>query len=398
MMWTEKHRPSTLKEIIGHDKSLLELKEYTLKNKSILLYGETGVGKTCAVYALADNLGYEILEINASDFRGKKEIEDIVGNAAVQQSLIKEGKIILVDDIDGLSGKKDRGGIQALLRVIKQSKFPVILTANDPWNLKLNAIRRCCKLIEFKNLNHLVIFNGLKKILKREKKFYDEGLLKELAIRSNGDFRGAINDLQALIEGKTKLESIEAVGERAKKEKIIGMLNLILKEKNVHAILSKFNHSDLDLNEFFLWVDENLPKEYTSKTDLAKAYDCLSRADVFDGRIKRWQYWRFLVYKIALMTMGVALAKEKINTRFVDYKRSTRILKMWIAKQRNSKKVSISRKLSKKLHLSVKKISNDVFPFLKIFVRKGIKLEGLDEEDVNYLMGHPIYTSDFRKA
>ena len=73
-----------------------------------------------------------------------------------------------------------------------------------------------------------------------------------------------------------------------------------------------------DLDESFLWLEENLPKEYEGK-DLERAFDCLSRADVFKGRIRRWQHWRFLVYINDLMTAGIALSKDEKYKKVISY-------------------------------------------------------------------------------
>ena len=71
------------------------------------------------------------------------------------KNLRNKGKIILVDDIDGLSGTKDRGGVQALVRILKESSWPIVLTAIDPWNPKLSTLRNKSEMIEFNNLNYL---------------------------------------------------------------------------------------------------------------------------------------------------------------------------------------------------------------------------------------------------
>ena len=52
------------------------------------------------------------------------------------------------------------------------------------------------------------------------------------------------------------------------------------------------------------WIEENIPEEY-GKEDLEKAFDMLSRADVFRGRIMRRQYYRFMVYQIAFLTASI---------------------------------------------------------------------------------------------
>ena len=57
------------------------------KKKAALIYGPTGVGKTCSVYAIANDNDLEIIEVNASDFRNKDKIDQVIGNALRQGSL-----------------------------------------------------------------------------------------------------------------------------------------------------------------------------------------------------------------------------------------------------------------------------------------------------------------------
>ena len=135
-----------------------------------------------------------------------------------------------------------------------------------------------------------------------------------------------------------------------------------------------------------MWVDENLSKEYDNES-LIKAYDKLSKADVYKGRILRRQYWRFLVYQSALMNVGIGLSKETKKVGFVDYKRPSRILKMWIAKQRNTKRRNIAEKFASKTHISKKKAYQEL-PVLVNFLKseKVSKELELDDGEVNWLM------------
>src|SRR3989344_1212728 len=122
----------------------------------------------------------------------------------------------------------------------------------------------------------------------------------------------------------------------------------------------------MDLNEIRLWIDENLPLEYKDR-DLFNAYEVLSKADVFNGRIMKKQYYRFLVYVDALLSVGIALAKKEKRTGFVAYKKTDRILKLWIAKQKYSKKREIAKKIANCVHCSEKKILNE-FEYYKKFL------------------------------
>ena len=150
--------------------------------------------------------------------------------------------------------------------------------------------------------------------------------------------------------------------------------------------MGAFDDTDMELDECFLWLDENIAREYKNPEDLRKAYDMLSKADVFKSRIRRQQHYRFLVYRAALMTAGIALAKKEKYSGFNFYKKPDRILKLWRAKQKFAKRKTIAEKLNKELHCSVKKIIREQIPYLKIIYKNksNLNLE-FDEEEVEWL-------------
>ena len=395
---TNKYTAKSAKDIIGQEEILAKLKNFIMnfrkeKKNSALIYGPSGTGKTSSVYAIANDLGYEVIEVNASGFRNAEQINLKVGNAIKQRSLFASGKIILVDEIDGLSGHQDRGGVQAIAKLIEGSTYPIILTATSPFDNKFSTLRSKSSLMEFKQLDYLSIFKILKKICDNEKIKYGEDALKSLARRAAGDARAAINDLQALAHGKMELtkESIEELSGREKTENIMSALNKIFKTTDLKIAISAFDNVDEDLDKQLLWLDENLPREYTNPKELAKAYEMLSKADVFNRRIRRWQHYRFLVYINALITAGIAAAKKEKNRNLVEYKPTGRILKLWWANQKNLRKKAIAAKIASKTHSSAKDILKSTMPYIPIMFKNKdmgkniVKELELDEEEVEWL-------------
>jgi len=393
-----KYIPKTTKEILGQEDVIKQLNNFIIdfkkqKKKSALIYGPSGTGKTCSVYAIANELGYEVIEVNASDFRNAEQINQKVGNAIKQQSLFARGKIILVDEIDGLHGHEDRGGVQALVKLIQDSAYPIVLTATNPFDNKFSSLRSKSSLMEFRQLDYLSIFHILKKICEHEKIRYAEEILKTLSRRAGGDARAAINDLQLLTQGKKELsmESLEELADRDKTENIMLALNKIFKTTDLKIAISAFENVKEDLDEQLLWIDENLPKEYAKPEELAKAYEMLSKADVFRRRIRRWQHYRFLVYINALITAGIAAAKHEKYRNFAEYKPTGRILKLWWANQKLAKKKDIAGKIALRTHSSKKEILKSTMPYLPIMFRnKGMRNDiihylDLNEEEVEWL-------------
>jgi len=383
--WVKKYAPT--KAIDSPQKEGAEqLKKFVAdfkqqKKKAALLYGPAGSGKTSAVHAIARELDLEILEVNASDVRNKAEIETRLGTASKQMSLFSRGKLILADEIDGLSGTNDRGGPTALAALIAETSFPIVMTANDPWDQKLSGIRSKSVLIELPGLDYVTIFNILKDICAKEGITFDEVALKTLARRAGGDLRSAITDLEALTTNSalTK-ESLDVLGERDREQSMNDALMKVFKSSDPTIAITAFDHVNEDLDGSFLWVDENLPKEYTHPTDLARAYDALAKADVYRGRIKRRQHWHFLVYVNTLLSAGVAVAKDQKPTASVKYGPTGRILKIWQANMKYQKRKAIAEKLAAKTHTSAKQTIKHLPYFQALFQKKHPSAAKIAEE------------------
>lgn len=381
----KKYQPKSLKEIVGQDDALRALKRYieAKRKKALLLYGPSGTGKTASAHALANEHKLELREVNASDSRNEEQINKKVGAAIQQHSLFFKGKIILIDEIDGLEGTKDRGALPALIKLIEASRFPIIITITNPYDNKYSKLRSKCELVEFYPLNYEAILSILKNACKKEKIEYDEAALKMLARRAGGDARAALNDLEILTGKNKKLlkESLEELDDREKEKKIIDALQLVLKTTDPKIAISAFDNVKEDINEQMLWLDKNLPFEYEKPEDLARAYDKLSKADVFNRRIKRWQHWRFLVYINALLTGSIATAKDEKYKKFVEYKPTGRLLKIWWANQKLMKKKSIAGKIAEKTNCSTRRAMKDV-DYMKMIFRKN---KEMSKEIADYL-------------
>jgi len=364
------------------------------KKKAIVIYGPSGSGKTSSVYAIASDSDYEILEVNASDFRNADKINSVIGSASKQRSLFAKGKIILVDEIDGLSGMKDRGGIAALTKLLEESAFPIICTALDPFDKKFKALRKKAELIEFEVLDHNDIFTYLKGICEKEKIKFDETDLKALSRRVAGDLRAGINDLQMLAGATKELkkEDIETLSERNKKEDIEDALLRVFKTTDAKLALRAYDGVNLDYDKILLWIDENLPKEYTKQEDLARAYDYISKSDMFNRRIRRWQHWRFLVYINVFLSAGIAVSKDEKYKSIPEFKQPSRLLTYFIANMKYAKRKAIAEKIAAHTHTSTKRALQDHYPYIKVMCKKNKKLAeeladdfGFDREELEWL-------------
>ncbi len=386
MMLTNKYKPESFNDLFISREKLLQLKKFVLEKRPVIVNGPTGCGKTCLAHVLAKELSYEILELNASDTRNKDNLELILIPGIKEASLFSKGRLILIDDVEALSGNEDRGGLITLIQLIVESKWPIIITSSDIHDFKFSKLKSRCGLIELEEVKNENVFNLLKKICEKEGIIYDPLILKELAERSNGDLRAAINDLQSLSINK-QLDSLNKLDEREREKDILEVLKNIFKLKDINKVINGFEEANIDLDEATLWIDENLPREDLENKDLEKADESVSKSDVFNGRIRKWQYWRFLIYRNFFLTAGISLAKTREYLSYSSYKKSGKLLKLFWAKQKNMKKNGIARKIAEKIHCSNKKAKIGVLPYLKILYERGYEIDdfGLDKEEIEYL-------------
>tara|TARA_Y100000310_G_C20692579_1_gene823301 strand:+ start:992 stop:2161 length:1170 start_codon:yes stop_codon:yes gene_type:complete len=384
--WCEKYKPEKVLDLVVGHSSVEKLVSVVKKKGIALVHGPTGSGKTCTVEAIANDDDYELVETNASDFRDTGSVSRVIGGSIEQSSLFNKEKIIMIDEIDGLSGRDDRGGLPAISKFVENSSHAVVMIANDPWDKKLSALRKKSEMIEFRSINYLSIVKALERICGAEGIEHDKDILKIISRRVGGDVRSAINDLQIhACNGKLDISENNGENERIKQDSIFNAIKVVLKSNKFENALGIYDNIKEDHNEILLWLDENIPREY-SGSELARAYDALGKADIFKRRIMRWQHWRYLVYIYLLMSVGVALSKTEGKRGFTMYKRSTRPLKIWMNNQKNLKRKSIAEKSSVKLHVSKKDFIKNDLPYLKLMCRNGkVPDIGLDKEEVEWL-------------
>lgn len=368
-MWVEKYRPESLSEYRGASNEKTELKEWAENwssgDKPVLLHGQAGTGKTSLVEALANDLGYELVETNASDVRTKKKLKTELKEATRQASFHGGKKIILIDEVDGMSGNSDRGGVREIGNIVDESRFPVVMTANDAYENSIRSLRNRSKLIKLDSVHTNSITAHLKEILEAEGIDYDEGAVKRIARSAGGQMRSAINDLEAAATGQEKLEveDLEAISGRDSQQDIFQALKIIFKTTTAETADSATDNLDEDADTFLQWVRENIPREYVRTEDTAEAYNWVSRADLFNGRIMRRQNWKLLKYLYKFSTVGVALSKQEKYGGYTRYQYPSKIKKLGSSRASRKKMDSVTSRLGEKLHIS-KSEASDSLPLI----------------------------------
>lgn len=422
MDWTEKYRPKTLSDIIisGKTKGEFEkLKKWAYswnagepEKKSVIIHGPPGIGKTTTALALANDFGWEVIELNASDLRNKDIIESIVFRGAVYETFndygeflkTKEGrrKLIILDEADNIFGMEDKGGLQAIVSVIKNAMQPIILIANDFYYLTRRSpqLRYLCLEIKFFGIYKEGIKAKLIEICEKERIRITPEAFELLVERANGDLRSAINDLQALCQGRKEilLEDVlimeKVLGKRDALQTPFEVLSKILKHRHLEDVKKIPEIVDKNPEEFILWIGENLPLYYRIPEDLKNAYYYLSRADVFLGRVSRRQYYKLWSYANDLMNIGVCFAKKnELTSGFVKFQSPTWLREMGRTKFSREMQNTISRKIGSFVHCSVAYTKKEFLPYFKqMFANEEFAIEmiqkfNFEEDEVSFLIG-----------
>ncbi len=402
--WTVKHKPKSLSEVVGNKDAIQKLVNWVKswergipKKRAVFIYGPPGIGKTVSVEALANDYKMELVEKNASDYRTEDAVKRFAGLASQYGSLFGGKRIVLLDELDGLTGTADRGGVRAITEIVKNAQCPIVLIANDAYNPRLSTLRNYCLLIEFKKPSASDVMKHLKRICIREGIEAEEKALKFIAQRSEGDVRSAVNDLQALAQGRKRLtyEDVSWLGYRDRQESIFNVLRMIIYGRTCVGAKRTVDMADVDMDMLFEWIYENVPAHLNDPHDLAKAMDALSMADVYRGRIRATQDWSFIRYVIDFMTAGVAMARQKSKTSgWIPFKFPQRIKMLSRSKAERGMQLRIGFKIKRKCHISANRATKEVLPYLRIIFRNNVEMAAgiakwleLDEDMIEYLAG-----------
>jgi replication factor C large subunit len=402
--WVIKHKPRSLNQIIGNKETIQKLADWVKAwskgvppKRAVFLYGPPGIGKSITVEALANDLGMELVEKNASDYRTEDAVNRFAGLASQFGSLFGGRRIVLLDELDGLIGTADKGGVKAITEVVKAAQCPIILIANSAYEPKFTNLRIYCLLLEFKKPPIGEVAKLLKGICDVEGVQADENALKFIAQRSEGDVRSAVNDLQALAQGKKKLgyEDVSWLGYRDRQDTIFNVLKLIIYGKTCASAKQAVNMADIDIDMLFEWIYENIPDHFTDPHDLAQAMDALSTADLYRGRIRATQNWSFTRYVIDYMTAGVAMARQNSKTSgWIPFKFPSRIQILSRSRSERAMQSSIGQKIKRRCHVSAVRASKEILPYLKIIFKNNVEMAAglakwldLDQEMITYIVG-----------
>ena len=423
---TEKYRPRTLNDVVGNPKAVSELKAWAEswdkgipRYRAAILMGSPGIGKTTCAEALANDMGWGLLEMNASDQRTGDAIRSVALRGAYSNTFSDGGdylnaseggrKLIILDEADSLFGNADRGALPAIAELIKQTRQPVILIVNDFYALskKSSVIKTETLQLNFLKPSAVTIIKVLKRICAAEGIDTNDETLKRIAENANGDMRAAVRDLESLTIGRKELvfDDAEYISGRNVRKTMYDLMGSIFRKSDAMGSRAMLRDVDEEPSYVLLWLDENMPYEYTDRGDLVRGYEKLSRADIFLGRVNRRQYYGMWSYATDTMTAGVCTARRTNNISRERFKFPGYMMKLSRSKSIRATKASVCQKLADMLHTSTKRVSMDVIPPLKNMLNNDpelrvglVKEADLDAEELAFLMDMKVDSKAVKEA
>ncbi|XVE68531.1 hypothetical protein DITRI_Ditri09bG0075500 [Diplodiscus trichospermus] len=347
LTWTEKYRPKVPNEITGNQSLVNQLHNWLAhwneqflstgskgkgkkKNdpgskKAVLLSGTPGIGKTTSAKLVSQMLGFQTIEVNASDSRGKADaniskgiggsnansIKELVSNEALSVNMDrpKHPKTVLImDEVDGMSAG-DRGGIADLIASIKISKIPIICICNDRYSQKLKSLLNYCLVLSFRKPTKQQMAKRLMQVANAEGLQVNEIALEELAERANGDMRMALNQLQymSLSMSVVKCDDIrqrllssskdEDISPFTAVDKLFGFnggklrmderIDLSMSDLDLVPLLVQENY--INYRPSSIGKDDNGMKRMKA---IARAAESIGDGDIINVQIRRYRQWQ----------------------------------------------------------------------------------------------------------
>jgi len=197
-LWVEKYRPSKLEDIVLNDTNRELIAKFSDKDSipNLLFAGKPGIGKTSlAKIIVKDVLKCQYLYINASDENGIDTVRTKITNFSKVRSVDGNIKIIILDEVDGLTLDAQRALRNTMEEYSQFVRF--ILTANFHHKVIPALQSRCQNFDLTPDLDGF--YSRCEHILRCESVEFEQGdYIRQLLKGYYPDLRRAINELQKI--------------------------------------------------------------------------------------------------------------------------------------------------------------------------------------------------------
>jgi len=338
-LWTEKYRPKVIEDLlISKDnldklhvwiKGFIKKKDPTVSN-CLFLYGPPGCGKTSLAYIILNKYKYDIIELNASELRKQKDMNDKFNDILQKRNILsmfnnttKENAIIM-DEIDGLT-TGERGTLTDLIKIMfpkknqlksnpkyyRYKQFNPFICISNTLDKKINEIKGKSVALTMNYPTHLQLEKLAKKILTQEKKSFNDKIIKEIVIHSQKDIRRLLTILDYIFNASNFKFNYKVCKELLDKfdKKTLDNTNFEAADNILSSYLGiddiYFNYSNKNIISIIIYeniINRILTKKRKNITDLDKFNDILhiyknfSIGDVIDLNIYRNQHWNLNIY------------------------------------------------------------------------------------------------------
>ncbi|MFL6494356.1 MAG: AAA family ATPase [Nitrososphaera sp.] len=384
MMWSEKYRPKSVQEMVGNeDARLVAIKWLTgwaSGSRPLLLVGPPGTGKTTLVHALAKQFDYDMIEMNASDIRNKEalnaRITPIFQNTA---NLVGKKIMLFLDEVDGVSGREDTGGIDTLVNLIKEPTVPVIMAANKK-SLKIMKLTKACKIIPFSPVPPSLLLLFLDHILQTEAVELGSDDKVSIIDNSRGDIRSLLNSAQSLAAGYHTVSNKDIVDVDIA-DAISGYFNAHTLTQAIQFIIRaeasypdpryRMISPDERRKDMLSALFSSIVSSKIEHSDLALLLDVLSKTDMIVGRANASREWHLLKYVNILLATGLYEKSRQRGIKYHQYSMPWPVMGPIFARSQSTKK--ILDELAPLLHISRSSAGLFVLPyFIRAMIDKKI--------------------------
>lgn len=363
-LWTVKYAPSDINQLCGNKAQINKLRNWLSRwfdnakkdfkvpgadgsgvFRAALILGAPGIGKTSAAHLVAKELGFDILEKNASDVRSKSllnsDIKSVLNNTSVVGFFKHHNEVhkeenqtkfcLIMDEVDGMSSG-DHGGAGALSAFCKITKMPMILICNDKSLPKMRTFDKVTYNLTFKRPSELEVRARLLTIAHREKLKLEPSVIGQLVQATGNDIRQMINLMSTVSKTQSVIghENSKAIAASWKKHvmlKPFEITSTLLGGPIFHPSSGSTLNDKLDLyfndidfaplmiQENYIFTRPNVtsPKEHLKR--VASAADSISQSDGINSLIRSSeQQWSLLPFHGVMSTVRPA---QEVNGSIV---------------------------------------------------------------------------------
>ena len=460
---SERLRPVRLEDVLGNAEARRALRAWAERwsggtppsHRAALLFGPPGVGKTSAALALASDLGWSVVEMNASDARNEAAIDRVAGRASITHTLLgmtaggePHRALIVLDEADSLTGRatesarasipavalreflrgrygsigalnaawglvpkakpapfeswesvprspgnfawarrpearrdlddwrgaqrpadlSDRGGMAAIARLVRSTRQPLVLIANDERVLSRYSplFRTGVARIRFFPLRERELSAQVGRIARQERIALGPGVLDAIVGRCRGDFRAALNDLEATSALPAGPAQLGILGGRDLASEFEAVTEEVLSAARFYRSVEIRDRLDAPPDDLLPWIEENLPHFAPDPAHRAAALDHLAVAEQLLQRARRARVWSLWSYASEIMTGGVGIALRDTGGPPIGRAYFPGFLaEMGRSRATRAVRESIVSKVGGRLHVSRRKSRETFLPFLE---------------------------------